>query len=177
MAVRWGQQTVAKFLGGKITFSLTANKSQADYVKDVDGVIARSTNMQPAMEAVGEYLLGSTARTFKAQGRPSRWQPLTPATIADRKRQGFGAGPILIRSRRLVNSLTRKGSPGLVLRARPRSLQYTSTVPYFGVHQDGGGDIPARIMLQLQKQDNAQISRIFNTYIRTGEIVKGRQSP
>lgn len=172
--VKWGKQTVAKFFGGKITFSLSADKSKADYIKDVDDVIARSTNLQPAFKAVGDYLLGSTRRTFEAEGRPKRWQALSPTTIADRARKGFAPGPILVRTRRLMNSLTRRGAPGLVLRARPRSLQYTSTVPYFKYHQFGTDRIPARVMLLLQKQDHSQISRIINTYIRTGQVIKAR---
>ena len=171
--VKWGRDTVVKFLGGKITFSLSADKSKSDYVKDVDDIIARSSNLQPAMEAVGEYLMGSTRRTFEAEGRPKRWQALKPATIADRARKGYPPTPILIRSGKLFRSLTQKGAPGSLLRAGPRSLRYTSTVPYFKTHQLGGDTIPQRLMIVMQKQDASQVSRIINTYIRTGEVIKG----
>lgn len=175
MAQQWGQDTVAKFLGGELTLSLSADKSQADYVKDLNGIIERSRNMQPAMLAIGQYLMGSTLRNFRAQGRP-RWQPLTAATIADRIRQGFGPGPILQRRGTLMKSLTQPGARGSVLRAGPRSLKYGSNLFYFEFHQKGTGKIPKREMVVLQRQDKSQISRIINTYIRTGKTTTTRIS-
>lgn len=171
--VKWGRDTVVKFFGGRIVFSLSGDAPKADYIKNLDDIVTRGSNLQPAMEAIGEYLLGSTRRNFEAQGRPKRWQRLAPTTIADRGRKGYPPTPILIRSGKLFRSLTQKGAPGLVLQARPKSLKYTSRVPYFEVHQKGGDHIPQRMMIVLQKQDRGQIGRILNTYIKTGRVVRG----
>ncbi len=165
---KWGKDTVAKFLGGQVTFSLSADKSQADYKKDIDGIITRGTDMTPAMEKIGLYLMGATLRNFEAGGRP-QWVPLKPATIADRREQGYGAGPILVRSGKLKRSLTKRGAPGQIFQPKPRSLRYGSSLEYFQDHQKGTALIPARMMLVMQKQDRSQVSRIVNRFILTGE--------
>lgn len=162
---RWGKQTVLKFIGGEMLLSLEASKSKIDYQKDLEGVIVRSTNMTPAMLKVGLYLLGVNLRNFNAEGRPS-WIPLKPATIQDRVRQGFGAGPILQRTQTLFRSLTEKGAPYQIFRARPRSLQLTSSLFYFPFHQKGTSHIPMRQMMAYQKQDKSQITRIINDFVK-----------
>jgi len=162
---RWGKQTVIKYIGGEMLLSLEANKSAIDYQKDLEGVIARSTNMTPAMLKVGLYLLGVNLRNFNAEGRPN-WTPLKPATIQDRIRQGFGTGPILQRTKILIRSLTEKGAAYQIFRARPRSLQLTSTLFHFPFHQKGTTHIPIRQMMGYQKQDQSQITRIINDYVK-----------
>ena len=162
---RWGKTTRVKFIGGELLVSLQADKTAIDYKKDLEGVIARSTDMTDAMERVGLYLLGVNLRNFQAEGRP-KWTPLKPATIQDRLRQGFGAGPILQRTGLLINSLTRKGAPHQLFRARPRSLVLASRLPYFEIHQKGGAIIPKREMLGYQKQDKSQITRIINDHVK-----------
>ncbi len=162
---RWGRQTRIKFIGGEFLISLQANKNKIDYTNDLNDVMARSTNMTSAMERVGNYLLGVNLRNFQAEGRPA-WVPLKPATIKDRLRQGFGAGPILQRTKLLLTSLTKKGAPYQVFRARPRSLVLSSTLPYFEIHQKGGPVIPKREMLGYQKQDRSQITRIINDHVK-----------
>lgn len=166
---RWGKETVAKFLGGQVIFNLTGDRTREEYTKDLDGIIARSTDMTSAMKRVGLYLMGATSRTFKAEGRPRRWQALSPMTIADRRRQGFGDGPILRRTGTLERSLTQPGARGSIFEPRPRSLRYGSRLNYFEVHQKGIG-VPKRVMLIIQRQDKSQISRILNTYSRTGQV-------
>ena len=162
---RWGKTTRVKFIGGELLISLLADKSAIDYQKDLNGVIARSTDMRPAMQKIGEYLLGVNLRNFEAEGRPP-WEPLKPATIADRLRKGFGAGPILQRTKTLFFSLTKRNAPYQIFRARPRSLVLTSTLPYFEIHQKGGAIIPKREMLGYQKQDRSQSTRIINNHVK-----------
>lgn len=162
---RWGKQTVLKFIGGEMLLSLEANKSEIDYVKDLEGVIARSTNMTPAMKKIGLYLLGVNLRNFEAEGRPG-WIPLKAATIADRIQKGFGSGPILVRSGILKRSLTELGAPFQVFRPRPKSLQVSSNVSYFKFHQKGTTFIPKRAMQAYQKQDKSQITRIINDFVK-----------
>ncbi len=166
----WGKQTVIKFLGGQLKVRLSAPQSPDDYVKDLEGIVARSTDLSPAFTAVARYLMGSVARNFAAEGRPKSWAALAPITIADRQRKGYPAGPILVRSGRLKDSLTKPGAPGQVLRIGPRSIRYGSSVKYYRYHQYGTRNMPARKMMLLQRQDGSQISRIINTYIRTGEV-------
>lgn len=162
---RWGKQTRVKFIGGELLISLDANKSAIDYQKDLNGVVARSTNMAPVMLDIGLYLMGVTLRNFEAEGRP-KWTPLKPSTIADRIRQGYGPGPMLQRTKALIRSLTVKGAPFQVFQARPRSLVLSSRLFYFEIHQKGGSIIPRRAMLAYQRQDQSHITRLMNNYIK-----------
>lgn len=162
---KWGKQTVIKFIGGEFTVSLQANKKAIDYKRDLNGVIARGSDMRPAMYKAGLYLLGVNKRNFDAEGRPS-WQPLAKSTIKDRIRKGYGPGPILQRTKALYRSLTEEGAAYQIFRYLPKSLQIASSLFYFLIHQKGGTRIPKREMLGYQKQDTSQISRIINDYIK-----------
>ena len=167
---RWGKETVAKFLGGQVIFNLTGDRTKEEYVKDLDGIIARSTDLTPAMAKVLKYLMGATLRTFEAEGRPRRWQPLSAFTIADRRQQGFSDGPILDRTGELKRSLTQSGARGSIQVARPRSLRYGSSLSRFEIHQKGLENVPARVMLIIQQQDKSQISRTLNAFVREGRV-------
>lgn len=166
----WGKQTVAKFVGGEITVKLSGAKSPADYVKDLNGIVKRSEDMSPVFEAYARYLMGVVARNFEAEGRPKRWAALAPSTVQDRIRKGYGPGPILERTGKLKRSLTERGATGNILRIGPKSLKYGSSVKYFVYHQYGTSTMPARKMMVAQRQDNSQLSRIANTYLREGRI-------
>lgn len=86
---RWGNETVAKFYGGQLRFRLEGSRKQDDYIKELDGAIERGRDMRPVMGKIGQYLMGSTQRTFEAEGRPQKWPPLKASTIADRRRKGY----------------------------------------------------------------------------------------
>ncbi len=173
---KWGLNTKVKFIGGELKVNVDGSTGPDDFKKDLNGIITRGSNMKPAMEEIGRYYLGVTRRNFKAQGRPKKWSDLQPATIADRIRRGFGAGPILQRTKRLFNSLTKKGAPGGIFKATKKTLQYGSKVRYFNTHQfgDSGRNIPRRQMIKHQKQDGSQVSRITNRYVMTGEVIRVR---
>lgn len=164
----WGKTTVAKFMYGQVFFNLSGDQSQEDYIKNLDGIIARSSDLTPALQRVGRYLMGSTLRTFQAEGRPRKWQRLAPRTLEDRRKKGFSAGPILDRTGTLKRSLTQPGAKGSIFIVGPRSLRYGSSILYFETHQKGDPtrNIPKRAMLVIQRQDRSQISRIMNTHVR-----------
>ena len=48
-------------------------------------------DLRPTLKKVQVYMLQSIGRTFDAQGRPTRWAPLSPVTLALR-RKGRGKG-------------------------------------------------------------------------------------
>ena len=115
--------------------------------------------------------MGSVRRTFEAEGRPLPWTPLSPQYAA-RKARTWGT-PILVRKGDLLDSLTEEGNPYVLLHITPRALQYGSTLPYFRAHQYGTDRLPARPMLVLQRQDRAQLSRIINKFVLTGQATYG----
>jgi phage gpG-like protein len=166
----WGKDTVVKFLGGELHFRMEGDRGKDDWVKDLQGFKQRGNNLQPAFLAIARYLMGSVRRTFEAEGRPSPWAPLSPKYAAWKAR--VWGTPILVRKGDLRDSLTEEGNPYMLLRITPRALQYGSTLPYFRAHQHGlpERNLPARPMLVLQRQDRAQISRIINKFVLTGQV-------
>lgn len=58
----------------------------------------RLGNLKPAMSLIGEIVHGSIQQNFEEGGRPRRWRPLSPVTIAQRRRLGKWPGRILVRS-------------------------------------------------------------------------------
>lgn len=170
--VPWGQNTRAKFVYGHLSLQFSGDRSLTEYDRDLNGIIERSRDMRPVMRAIGMYMMGSIARNFKAEGRPSRWANLAPETIKDRQRRGYPPGPILQRSGALMASLTQPGAARQIFRAGPKSLQLGSRLVYANTHQfgDPSRNIPKRIMMLVQSQDRSQISRIINTYLRTGKV-------
>lgn len=75
------------------------------------GEIALDTShTEKPLRAAGAYMLGSIEKNFQEQGRPKRWDPLSPRTIAGRRkgRRKKGGPKILINSARLKNSMSVK---------------------------------------------------------------------
>lgn len=62
------------------------------------------------LRAAGAYMLGSIEKNFQQQGRPKRWDPLSPKTLASRRkgRRKKGRPKILINTARLKNSMSFK---------------------------------------------------------------------
>jgi len=129
------------------------------------------TDLRPAFQALGEYLVESTKRRF-AEGRApdgSPWVPNSPATLA-RKR---GSRPLIGESRRLGNEIH--------YRAGPTSLELGSSLEYAAVQQFGArkgqfgrnrrgspipwGDIPPRPFLGLSETDQATVLEIIQEHL------------
>jgi len=153
----WKQETV-KFFGGQLVIRVVGESPQEQYKKILKGLSERAKNMKPVMDAWGKYMLESIDRNFKAQGRP-KWTRLAPATIADRKRKGFGSGPILQRTKKLRKSF--------------RHVSTAVNMKIYGIdygiyHQKGGAKIPQRIIVNLQAKDRAELTKLINRWIFKG---------
>ena len=81
-----------------------SSREAEEYVADVGKKI--SDTKKPLAESA-EYMVGSIKRNFYEQGRPTKWQKLSPLTIALR-REGKGGGyPQILRDTgTLMNSIT-----------------------------------------------------------------------
>lgn len=122
----------------------------------------RARRLRPVLKSAGEHMLRSIDETFRQQGRPHRWQPLSAAT-RQRKR-----GPkILTESHRLRRSIT--------YQAGDRELDLGTNVVYGRIHQLGGRAgrghavrIPARPYLVVQTEDETAILAMIGDYIAGG---------
>lgn len=82
----------------------------------LDGIFSNlrsiSGNLKDVLELMAEYMRGSFADNFDAQGRP-RWDPLSPAYLAYRQAEGLG-DTILDITGELREEVTSESGPGHV---------------------------------------------------------------
>lgn len=144
-----------KLVGAEIEFNLEG-KGVEEWLERLDHFRTSAEDLRSVFDPFGRYMLRSIDRTFISEGRPRRWRALKPATVRERIRQGYGAGPILQRTRSLRYGF--RSLPG------KKSLRIINTQFYFRFHQQderAGRIIPRRIMVQLLDQDKAQFTRLF----------------
>lgn len=108
---------------------------------------------RPFFAAVGEQLLASAGRNFKAQSTPdgTPWVPLKPATIKARTRRGRSKISILRERGMLAGSLN--------YQATDDEVRIGSPVEYAAIHQLGG---------EIEKQERA--GQIFRRKGKDGKI-------
>ncbi len=88
----------------------------------IGDVIAKTEDMTPAMQVVGEIVRSSSVRNFEAGGRPTVWQ------VSKRARKE--GGQTLIKSGRLRKSIT--------IKAGRMDVVIGTNVVYARIHQLGG---------------------------------------
>lgn len=136
-----------------VTLDRASLQDVQDYVTMVKDRLAQP-NPTESVKKVAEVW----KQRFDAEGR-GNWPPLQPATVADRISKGYGAGPMLVRSRSLRHAaltLFLSGSPGTRTWRDARGIPTTSsfsvsggtaTLEMSGVkikHQTGNWNHPAR---------------------------------
>lgn len=134
-----------------------------EIIDDLKAVRKRIERPEVFVRLVARRLRACFAENFNAEGRPERWSPLAPSTLADKQRlfdsgqirgrrrgvrvrrgrggEERGALPgILIRTGALKDSVARSHSRGNIERIRNggRELEVGTSVPYAAVHDQGG---------------------------------------
>ncbi len=155
----------AKFFGGNLSITLVSGKSKEEQKSQIDGIIERTKNAKPLMQAIGRYLLNDIDDNFKNNGRP-KWKALKHATRIDRIRQGYGArNPKLQRTGRLRKSF---GS-----RSTHRKNEVTTNSGIYEYHQKGTENtenMVARPMFRMRRKMKAEIIRMTNRWIFEGKV-------
>lgn len=120
---------------------------------------ARIENMSEAWEEVGYALQMDFIENFAEEGGVfgkgawAQWQPLRPATAADRRRLGYpGEHPILVREGDLMASVTIRGAANNVFEVGPNSLVLGTTDYKAKYHQFGTRRMPARKIVGISAQ-------------------------
>lgn len=125
----------------------------------------RARDMTPAMQAVGTYMIGSVARTFRAGGRP-KWTGLAASTIAARRRgKGKGGVKILIDSATLMNSMSSIATANEVSAGTNMIYGPRQHFGYPGGSGRGHSRTPARPFLVFQDEDGPAIETICNRFV------------
>ena len=135
---RWGPTTVVKLLGGELrirTGGLEEVRRRLDFTRK------RMLNLEEPFNAFQGVWYAATEDVYASEGLPDAWPALSPA-YAEWKERRFPGQPIGQLTGRLKASLT--GGEGGVWDVGPRSLRYSSRVPYFRYQQLGTSRMPAR---------------------------------
>lgn len=107
------------------------------------------------LDEASALILSRIRIRFRAEVDPEgqQWAPLSPKTITERLRKGFGASPILYRTGRLFNSiqLARDGEFSRVIK---------TDVEYASYLQSGSENMPARPFLGVSNDDVPLVSRL-----------------
>ncbi|MBI5694396.1 MAG: phage virion morphogenesis protein [Nitrospirae bacterium] len=107
----------------------------------LDAVSAALGDLAPGLERAGPMLLDSVWKNFIEQGRPHRWMPLAPSTVAMK-----GHSVILFKTGRLMCSIT--------FEAGRDFFRLKAGTPYASRQQFGEeGRLPARPFLLVQDED------------------------
>jgi len=168
--------------------------------KKVDSALifldAQLRNYSVPLAQVGEYMVKSVQSNFLEQGRPTPWLPLSPMTLARRKKGTSGGSPKILMDRGfLFKSITRS-------EPTETEVKVGTNISYGKLHQFGGISrisahketvgkhyrntksgrvkvkeftrdvkaksykIPARPFLLFQPEDTVAINKIITMYIQ-----------
>jgi phage virion morphogenesis protein len=141
----------------KLTDSvISLTYSDRTVVEAMQRLIARTGDLTPASESVGEYMLGETDERFRTETDPEgrAWQPLSARTLAMKKAEG-----------RIMKILQRTG----LMRSRVNYRVFPDGVS-IGIgdrkavkHQLGKG-VPARRILGINEENKREIVAIYRDY-------------
>jgi phage virion morphogenesis protein len=149
---------------------ITIRQKDLGASKRVAGMLARLSNLRPALRIIGEAGMTSIQRNFEEGGRPRKWKKLKLSTIKQRRRQGKWPGQILVRtgvSGGLLGSIS--------YRVTPSKVRWTAKKDYAAIHHFGGKagrgrkvTIPARPYMMFQREDRAEFREALKEYVVRG---------
>lgn len=130
-------------------------------------------DLTDAMHDVATILREATEEQFATEGHHASggWPDLADSTNRDRERHGFPPEhPIMVRTERLLSSLTRKADPEHVEHASEDSLRFGTLVPYAVYHQSSRPrrQIPFRPLVGLTEADKRRITKAIQRKIVEG---------
>lgn len=127
----------------------------------LDKVQKKLDNPRAALTEVGGLLVSEFQQNFPAEGRRLNepWKALQRATIRERIRLGYGAGPILVRTGKLMRGFRKEVNRFFVRVSNP--------VEYFKYHQLGGGYLPQRRMILAPEKLKQEIVAVLAKHYKT----------
>lgn len=133
----------------------------------LSGLSRKIKNPRPFLQQVGDYIQKQTMRMFRGPRadrqmvRGITWAPLKPSTIKQKRAKGWTDRP-LVADGKLMRDLS---SPGAI-KISGKDLTYGSTIDYAKYHQEGTPKMARRKFVFLNKQDRAEITKLFQKFIR-----------
>lgn len=115
-------------------------------------------NLRPAMQSVAIMLQEIVMENFKAEGRPTPWKPLSPVTIAIKKKKHGTLPPMLVDSGTLRRSIHHTHGNDYAKVSTP--------VTYAKKHQEGLGNVPARPFMVLPQSEVPKLVEVVRRYVK-----------
>ena len=168
-----------------VKIEITVRDAASKELADID---KRAHNLTPAWQQVGALMLRSVQKNFAAQGRPTRWLPLSLSTlgILARKVKRGGKGQTRAHARHsrltnkqiLIDTVHLKNS--INYQAIANGVEVGTNTVYGLIHQMGGMAgrgrkvrIPARPYLVVQDEDVPRVEQILGDYVVKGQASSG----
>ena len=143
--------------------SASLGKGQISRVnKRFDDMAKRASDLRPVFLKVEPQYKKEILKRFQTI-RPG----LSSSTIEDRRRKGFAAGPVLVRTGALINSLTKRTSDTISIMT-PKMWMYGTRVKYGVFHQLGTRKLPKRMFLIMTSKFKRYIVKTTHKYIVRG---------
>jgi phage gpG-like protein len=138
-----------------------------DVLRRVAKMATDTKHVERPLNEAGEYAVGSVKRNFFAGGRPQKWTPLAPATVAARRKgKGRGGARILMDRGRLLASIHKSVTTDGVRIGTNYIPAPRHNFGYPGGTGRGRSKTPAREFMLLQRPDDVvKIGNIFERHI------------
>jgi phage virion morphogenesis protein len=136
-----------------------------DLERRLGQIAQRASNMRPAYQAIGNYLVGETQDRIKRETSPdgTRFQPLAAATVRRKAAKGK-IRKILQEEGNLVGTIAAQ--------VHGAGVAIGSNLPYAAIHQYGGKagrgrkvTIPARPYLGVSEADEQEILGLIEDHL------------
>jgi len=128
-------------------------------------LVEKTENLRPLMKNIAGIMLDSVKDNFEKEGRPEKWEKLTPVAIKARTKKGYWPGRILQMRGELAASIASKYDDN--------SAVVGTNKAYAAIHQFGGRagrdkkvKIPARPYLNLGDKEKSEISKEVQNYLQ-----------
>jgi phage gpG-like protein len=121
-------------------------------------MIREGRDLTPAMKQIAAVTYGDEKDIFRIEGKPAKWAPLSPMTLALRRKGKRAGTPKILRDTgRGFASVTSAQGEGAIYRPRPDSLVMGTSVPYMAKHMKGEG--PRTATLDIREHTVRRHSR------------------
>lgn len=146
--------------GFRLEWSIEGEKQLS---RRLEGLTADVKNLTVPFRKSADMLIGVFSKdVFATEGAAigERWQRLSPYTVAQKARLGYGGKGILERTGKMRRSFTSVvASDQAVIR---------NTADYFKYHQSNQPrkKLPRRVIMKLGEQQKEQVVKIFQRYLQ-----------
>lgn len=141
--------------------------------REIEKIGDRADNLKPVLEIIAGRMMDHERTLFETAGasvgRP--WRALEPGTIKIKQAKGdpFPERP-LSSTLNLMQSLTVRGHPDMILEVTDSFIRYGTKVPYSGFHATGTKDMPERRPIMFTAGNAQEYYRAVQKYLIDNEL-------